>query len=307
VLVAAAVCLVAGAAFSGARAMVPNADRSPAAAPLVSPDKKTKGPTPPTPPPGTGQPVNGVIIDKTKQSVKKAKVTFSLPPILAAGYLYATPEQPVDPNYVWLDGTAYIYVISPKGTKPAFGVFPTTTVRMLAFGSIPVSARIHITQVRNGDTITPIFAKLRFTGRPIAPPHPLPCSPPNVEQQQCFYTDAPHVTGPVNVRIDDVQVDGVPVDVGSHCQTATPATLNLTANAGFYSNTTTPPYIPPGLYQPFVGGTLHGPVNVPGFSGCTNGAENFDSLLNGMVSGPGNELVAHQLGPFGAYPPKLPK
>ncbi len=179
---------------------------------------------------------------------------------------------------------------------------------MLAFGTIPVSATVHISQIRRDGQVVPLEVKLHFsttavTKPPFKPPADLPCAP-----DKCSYTDSPHLSGQVDVRVDNVQIDQVPVDVGPNCHTATPATMTLSAAKGWYSLITKPPYVPKDMYLPFfVGGTLHGPVDVPAFTGCRNGADDLSPVVTAMVAGPGNELATHQDGPLVEYPPPPPK
>jgi hypothetical protein len=82
-------------------------------------------------------------------------------------------------------------------------------------------------------------------------------------------------TSVVQIRIYNLEVNGVPFNVGQHCQTSAPTTLVLRANSltGQYSITN--------------GGVLSGFVTLPTFTGCGVG-ENLDPLLNGSISGSGN-------------------
>jgi hypothetical protein len=82
------------------------------------------------------------------------------------------------------------------------------------------------------------------------------------------------------VRIYDVKENGVPLNVGPHCQTVTPmnVTLNGNSTAGYNLNT---------------GGPLDGFTTVPRFTGCGVG-ENLDPLFDSTVSGPGNYVKLTQ-------------
>jgi hypothetical protein len=70
-------------------------------------------------------------------------------------------------------------------------------------------------------------------------------------------------------------VNGAPLNVGSHCETAQ-FDARLTG-----SNATNPPYIVT------TGGPLTGFVNIPPFKGCGVG-ENLDPVFNAAISGPRN-------------------
>jgi hypothetical protein len=90
-----------------------------------------------------------------------------------------------------------------------------------------------------------------------------------------YYTET--VASAITIRLSDVKVDGVPLNVGPDCHTATPATATLTAS----SVTST--------YSLATGGPLTGTYTVPSFTGCGVG-ENLDPLFDAAISGPGNYL-----------------
>ncbi len=77
----------------------------------------------------------------------------------------------------------------------------------------------------------------------------------------------------MSLRLYDVTVNGVPLDVGDECRTADPLLVKLTANY-------------PGDYSANLGGTLDGYVDIPPFSGCGVG-EDLDPLMNGLIEGEG--------------------
>jgi hypothetical protein len=102
------------------------------------------------------------------------------------------------------------------------------------------------------------------------------------------------------LRIDGVTVNGVPLSVGLHCQTA-PFDVILQG-----SSASMPPY------SFTAGGPVTGTVTIPPFTGCGVG-ENLDPLFNGSISGPANftlltQGVVCQQGsaPIGC-PPNKPK
>jgi len=73
----------------------------------------------------------------------------------------------------------------------------------------------------------------------------------------------------------------VPLNVGTHCQTATPFNLELTG-------------VPPAYNVGLIKGVLTGTVTVPPFKGCTDGTENLDPIFDATVSGPGNFVKVTQ-------------
>lgn len=289
-VIVAAACLLAGGVLTGAQAMRP-VHGAPQPHPQASLDL-------PKPPPGKGWTGLGLSVDNSVQAVKRAKLRFNVKPFRAFTWLQAIPT-----GTGFEDATAEIYVTDPDEVDK-FGEFAPVDIKLLAFGTIPASATVHISQIRRGGKVVPLEVKLHFSTQPVVDqPSGLPCS----ASKSCFYTDSPHLSGLVDVRIDNVKIDQVPVDVGPNCHTATPATMSLTAASGYYSLTTKPPYIPDGMYLPFfVGGTLHGPVDVPDFTGCRNGADNLSPVISAMASGPDNQLTSHQDGPLVVYPPPPP-
>ena len=72
-----------------------------------------------------------------------------------------------------------------------------------------------------------------------------------------------------------VKVNGVPLDVGSHCETP-PFDAILTG-----SSATNPPY------SVQIGGPLTGKVTIPHFKNCGSG-EKLDPIFNAAISGPRN-------------------
>jgi hypothetical protein len=77
----------------------------------------------------------------------------------------------------------------------------------------------------------------------------------------------------VSVRLFDVKINGVPLDVGPDCHTATPIDVVLTATPASYSITN--------------GGVLTGTITIPEFTGC-GVTEDLDPIISRTVSGPGN-------------------
>lgn len=104
----------------------------------------------------------------------------------------------------------------------------------------------------------------------------------------------------MSLRISDVTVNGRPLNVGLHCQTARPLLVKLVGlDAG------------PQPYSLQQGGPLTGQITIPPFSGC-GVTENLDPLFTGTVSGPGNfakftqGVLCTPIGDEGC-PPRIPK
>lgn len=149
---------------------------------------------------------------------------------------------------------------------------PPARATLLAFGFMPVTATLQISE------IGPVNIALIScgTGTKVCPHRPL-------LNRALFY-------GLVSLRIYDVNVNGVPLNVGSHCQTATPFKLELTG-------------VPPSYNIPEINGILTGTVTIPSFSGCANGSDNLDPIFDATVSGPGNFAKVTQAKPCFSDPP----
>lgn len=132
---------------------------------------------------------------------------------------------------------------------------PPVTATFLTFGFVPVTATLHLTEL---GTIT-IVSDSGVTGLPF---------PITVTS-----------TAKVMLRVSNVRVNGVPLDVGPHCRPAAPLRLVL---VGHGDNTS-----PPRGYTVPTGGALQGKMTVPPFIDC-GATENLDPLLTGTISGRGN-------------------
>jgi hypothetical protein len=144
--------------------------------------------------------------------------------------------------------------------------FPPTRATLLGFGFMPVSATLQLSET---GTFNAIFLQ-REHGK-------FGCKKP---KGFCAVTT---VTARLDLHLSDVNVNGVPLNVGSNCQTATPFTVTL---KGQYP-----------AYQITNGGPLTGTVNIPPFKGCHNGTDNLDPIFTASVSGAGNETLLTQARP----------
>lgn len=81
------------------------------------------------------------------------------------------------------------------------------------------------------------------------------------------------VTSKLSIRAHDALVNGVPLNVGPRCQTATPMDVTLHGHSPDYTVNT--------------GGPLTGFVTIPPFAGCGVG-EDLDPLFTASISGPDN-------------------
>lgn len=244
----------------------------------------------PTPQAGTrhlprikeGTDVAGIVAGTT--TVRKAQQTVLLHPMVLR--VYGNNEFTFEHGSArFIDTTSPAWVVQHPGRHPVFGVFPTTHSAVLGFGMLPVTADLILSQVVVNGKVQPLTVKTR------------------VDEHSILQFPA-FVSGQVNLRLANVKVDQVPLDVGPHCMTATPLQLNLVGR--------------PGHYNLFTGGTIRGKVTIPPFAGCGVNGDDLDPLLDGVISGPGNTLVQHQsnLGGWapghpndclGCVPPKPPR
>ncbi|ONI84059.1 hypothetical protein ALI144C_15205 [Actinosynnema sp. ALI-1.44] len=84
------------------------------------------------------------------------------------------------------------------------------------------------------------------------------------------------ITLKLYIALRDVRQDGVPLNVGAHCRTATPAVIRINGPIKL---------LPEGSVS-----EITSKYDIPPFSGC-GVTEDLDPLLTGLVSGPGNTLV----------------
>jgi hypothetical protein len=158
---------------------------------------------------------------------------------------------------------------------------PPVTATFLAFRFVPVTATLHITELKPISIVS-------ISGVS-APPYPITVT----------------ATAKISIHVTNVRVNGVPLNVGPSCRTAAPVRLVLVGR-GF--NT-----LPPQGYTVPTGGPLSGKVTIPPFTGC-GVTENLDPLLTGSISGRGNFVKQTQgklCGPSQpsawSCPPPVPK
>jgi hypothetical protein len=132
---------------------------------------------------------------------------------------------------------------------------PPVRATFLTFRFVPVTATLHLIE------LTPI--KIVSVSGITAPPYPITV----------------RAASKILVRVTDVTVNDVPLNVGTQCRTASAVNLVL---IGKGQNT-----IPPKGYTVPTGGPLEGTITVPPFIKC-GVSENLDPLLTGSISGPGN-------------------
>lgn len=260
----------------------------------------------------------------TRSQALKPMIDFAIPPVNIAAYqvvcIYTialkfpatcpynigfpslTPS--VGSGFDGVGATAWVQ--SPPGVEPEFGVFPSFQVGLLAFGAIPVTATVHITQPLVNGVASPLTLNWWTTVAHLLPGQTVPGyeqygPAPNLSPNLTFFAPPASITGTVIVQLTNVMVDQQPIDVGPACQTS--ATMDLSEVPGYYGQNT--PTIPPvehkpGEWLPLANITSYvtaGHIDLPAFTGCHNGADNLDPLITAMVSGPGNPVqITQKLG-----------
>jgi hypothetical protein len=149
---------------------------------------------------------------------------------------------------------------------------PPVRATFLAFGFVPVTASLQVTELR------PI--NIRSVSGATAPPYPITVTAKTT----------------VAIRISNVVVNGVPLAIGPHCRPVSSAQLTL---IGRGDNT-----IPPKGYTVPYGGPLTGDLTIPAFTDC-GVSENLDPLFTGSISGPGNYVLQTQGRLCGPAQPKV--
>jgi hypothetical protein len=144
-------------------------------------------------------------------------------------------------------------------------VLPPARATLLSFGFVPVSATLQISEIGSLNIALISCAPAKKTDK---------CPNPPPINEALFF-------GLVSLHISHVAVNGVPLNVGPHCQTATPFNLVLTG-------------IPPAYNVSLIQGVLTGTVTIPPFKGCKDGTENLDPIFTAAVSGPGNFVKVTQ-------------
>ncbi|NYI78806.1 hypothetical protein [Nocardioides panzhihuensis] len=209
-----------------------------------------------------------------------------------------------DPSTQWMTGyfRSPIYPIKPlEGGGAKVGILVQDKINLIAFGTIPATATLTISVPRLDRAVQPLMAHV-WSRRRTRGCVPVPSDIAGASSL---------VEGKINIQLSDLEVDGVPVDLGPRCQTKRPADLYL------WGDTTS------GTYSPNGGGPLgaydglhpgsRGPLNdpyyvkdngriippssgieVPPFANCGTNGDDLSPLVSAMASGPNNPVRAMQ-------------
>lgn len=156
--------------------------------------------------------------------------------------------------------------------------FPVSTSTSSAFGFVPVTATAHISQLGNDPVSAVAWENFGPPGELIARVIP-------------WYVVS---TAKMSLRLSDVRVNGVPLDVGPNCRTngplytpdspLAPGHDEVALTGGTSVDATSPVF---GTLT--AGGGVGGDVTIPPFTGCvTPNGDSLNDLLTASVSGSGN-------------------
>lgn len=198
-----------------------------------------------------------------------------------------------------------LYPVLPLGVgESELGVLARTSVRLLAFGTIPATATITMRLVESSGSLEPLTAHIWDTSAGPQGCAPLPAG--------SMPTSA-LVEGKINIELSDLVIDGAPVDLGPSCRTNEPADVylwgeftdgeggyspNRGGNLGAYDGLHTGSLFPLDhpLYVEDNGRTIPAStgITVPAFTGCGAGGEDLSEIVTAMASGENNPVRAVQ-------------
>ncbi|MEU0132788.1 DUF6801 domain-containing protein [Streptomyces sp. NPDC006296] len=161
-------------------------------------------------------------------------------------------------THIYQDSTVLLDYRGEPRLPPASGTF-------LTFGFMPTTATLEMTQVPPGTDAegTPDYnVKSHLV----------------VDWSDFSNTGVTTIDLDLMLRLRDVEVNGVPLDVGDDCRTSKPFTLSLEGRMTAKDGVTTG-------YTLATGGVLTGSVTLPPFNGCGTGGEDLDSLFTASLSG----------------------
>lgn len=173
------------------------------------------------------------------------------------------------------------FFVSPEGSGRPYGDTALIPVRTVAFGSIPATITLQVSQRRDADGL-PVPVHLDAQQVDITGPPALTVLPPVVLDET------------VSLRVRSLTVDGVDVQLQDTCQTRTSARLRAASEATEYDAANGPAEEQFDQAHGFFGlsgGTLNGTIDIPAFSGCTTATgDDVSPLLTSAISSTGNPL-----------------
>jgi len=243
-------------------------------------------------PPYTGTSQEGAVGIGQRALTPRTKLIIRLPDVLS-WYMLRTER---DPNYRVPRARAYpvaeewqsdvpgceakgttmftdIYAVGQSPGGRPVGHLPPATVRAVAFGSIPVTVTLNLSQFVDGELV-PLHADT-WTGS-----NANPCDPSWTAKHPY---DPTYVRGRLTLTLSGLSIDGQRVDIGDRCRTVEPLQINMWAFKAGVSTTEGGWKVAEGgdLYQRADttlvdvpgGGLLHPgstDLTIPAFTGCVS-------------------------------------
>lgn len=183
-------------------------------------------------------------------------------------------------------------VAVPDDPALGYGTFNPGTIRTVAFGSVPVEARLVIRQVEDENGV-PKPIVVEQTSEKV-----LRSSIPEVGYAERLL-DPVFDEAKISAHLTELKVDGVDVGLHGDCRTASPATLRLTGQ-GFrialldddgQQYEEYDPRVHVNVFGNDGSGTVFGTFDLPRFTECTTrSGDDLSALITSAVSGPDNQL-----------------
>lgn len=234
---------------------------------------------------------------------KRAAQWIKIPTQAVAVADYVTAEDPTT-GPINHTGTfnAAAFLSSPKDAEHGYGVGLPITVRTVAFGAVPIQARVQLEQLLDSSGLPVPLQATETTDYYREPQEVRPGFSPT--QRSLGF----HLTGQVRARVTDLSIDGAHLDLVGRCQTA-PIDLDLTSEPYWHEDpladptAQTPPMIEGSTEMATwaathhqadagTGGAVSGTAAIPAFAGCrTSTGEDISRLLTAAVSGVHNEVT----------------
>jgi hypothetical protein len=203
-----------------------------------------------------------------------------------AGYLWTSSiGSDSQGNYTQDKTNATAFLVSPDGSKDAYGSAPAITVRTVAFGSIPVEATLEVSQLRDSDDL----------------PDPINIQMTRRAYSTRIYVDGVALSTSLKVAVTRLVVDGVQLKLPTEgCRTREVATLEASSEAYDYPSglpeaeiQTLPWFDSSKNFNETLGGTLKGTIDVPPFASClmTDTHDDLGPVLTASISADGNPLT----------------
>ncbi|MER5554520.1 DUF6801 domain-containing protein [Streptomyces sp. NPDC002793] len=212
-------------------------------------------------PPCVGDPNEGLeLVAYVAGYANVAKLDGATKFPVACARIAQGPTVPVitDPGvHIYQDSTAVLEYNGKPQLPPATGTF-------LTFGFMPTTATLEMTQIPPG------------VGADGTPKYNV-ASHLTVDYSDFSNTGVTTIDLDLMLRLKDVEVNGVPLDVGDNCRTSKPFRLSLEGRMKAKEGVTVG-------YTLATGGELKGSVTLPPFSGCGTD-EDLDSIFTASLSG----------------------